>query len=1163
MNKLLTKIAAFGVGVAMAAGVGVAIANSDRNINVAKAESAVYKTALFGSSYNSESISSYTSTWYATNDDFRVDITNFNNNKNGWNYIKAGRKGYASVGTITTNSSIDKKIEKIVVTVDGVTANKINSQKLYVASNSTFTSDLQTITVSIKSGNNVFTIPSPVENSFYKLEWDCASGSSNGLVTVSKIEYFAVEEQPQNKLATPQPVFDSANKQVTWADIDHADSYTVSIDGGDAVAATSPYSVAGLSHSAAHTVSVIAISNDASYLDSSAGLISFTLFNHAGTSADPYNIDDAFAAIDGDYGTTNVYVSGIVSGIVTEYSSQYHNISYNISEDGTTTGNQLQAFRGRGIDDSDFTSENDILAGDKVVIFGSLKKYNSTYEFDAGNYLVYHLREVAVSSIALSGVGVISNSLEIGSDDTDAHSITVTINADATDKQINIAHLSGTNGLFTLGGLTSGHITCNDSGVGTFTLTGTEAGEGSETFKVSSNSNPDVSVNLVVTAIDQSVTYYTVTYNANGGQVSVESESIENGGHPSLPTPTREHYSFNGWKVNGEGEYVTASYEVLGDVTLVADWTEDAKYSVTYTAGDNGSGSYEHANQYVGNYTLLAFTDLSGVSANTGYQFKDYTVVIAGNPTTKNPGETIDLQKAESITVNFEEKPTVITFNFPTIASAEGWENSKPYTTVISDPITITAQGGGNNGKWYETSGGSWRMYSGGTVVITAADGYEVTSVTSNPSCEFTITDGVASFSPSARTDFVEINVNYASKGGSGDIPLTGITFTNVVDNELEIGRNGQFQLEWEYTPSDATDKEVKFTVEDPTAGIEVDENGLISVGSTLDATTFVKIESANDASIYDEVMVTIVLEEMQYEVNESGSGSALEPVTTVQAGDQAYMVVDTGSEKREFSGLSTTSTVYGLGEVYTTDIAKLQLLTVEEGASEGTISFAMSDGKYLSWNSGNSLNSKSDKDANSSWTIEDGIITNVADSARQIWWNNGSPRFACYTGKTTETAGYFAPSFLKVNGGSYMLDVDRALFDAVVGNFGEGKVYEWSAACATFDAESWELACGEITGLDNFDDYKLNRAVANAEGNEIEQFLAKYDVIVAKFKDKDYDFLGRFEEDGINHAARIVNPVSSIVSSNGSAIIIVVVSLLGVSAIGGYLFLRKRKENQ
>ena len=50
----------------------------------------VYKTVLFGSSYNSANVSAYESTWFATNEGFRVDIVNANNNNGQWSYLKMG-----------------------------------------------------------------------------------------------------------------------------------------------------------------------------------------------------------------------------------------------------------------------------------------------------------------------------------------------------------------------------------------------------------------------------------------------------------------------------------------------------------------------------------------------------------------------------------------------------------------------------------------------------------------------------------------------------------------------------------------------------------------------------------------------------------------------------------------------------------------------------------------------------------------------------------------------------------------------------------------------------------------------------------------------------------------------------------------------------------------
>lgn len=108
----------------------------------------------------------------------------------------------------------------------------------------------------------------------------------------------------------------------------------------------------------------------------------------AGTEDNPYTVEQAIAAIDAGTGTQGVYATGIVSKIVTAYSEKYGNISYNISADGTTSGAQLQAFRGKSYEGADFTSADDIKVGDIVVVYGNLTKYNSTYEFEADNQLV-------------------------------------------------------------------------------------------------------------------------------------------------------------------------------------------------------------------------------------------------------------------------------------------------------------------------------------------------------------------------------------------------------------------------------------------------------------------------------------------------------------------------------------------------------------------------------------------------------------------------------------------------------------------------------------------------------------------------------------------------------------------------------------------------------
>lgn len=151
------------------------------------AAEAVYKTALFGSSYNSKGVSAYKSEWSATNGDFKVDIVNANNNNNGWAYIKMGSKNDPLVGSITTNAAIDKAITKVDLTIDAVTANAINSITLKTKTAEGDWTDAGTF--KIATGTQSVAIATPTESMFYQIVVDCQK-SKNGSIQISKVEYY-------------------------------------------------------------------------------------------------------------------------------------------------------------------------------------------------------------------------------------------------------------------------------------------------------------------------------------------------------------------------------------------------------------------------------------------------------------------------------------------------------------------------------------------------------------------------------------------------------------------------------------------------------------------------------------------------------------------------------------------------------------------------------------------------------------------------------------------------------------------------------------------------------------------------------------------------------------------------------------------------------------
>lgn len=183
-----------------------------------------------------------------------------------------------------------------------------------------------------------------------------------------------------------------------------------------------------------------------------------------GTAAKPYTVSEALVLIDEEGSNkTGIYVSGIISQI-DEVNISNKNATYWISDDGSTT-NQLQAFRGKYLNNADFTSEDQISLLDQVVVVGDLTKYNSTYEFATGNYIYSQTADTRLSAdLAWSADAVTFEK------DAASYSLPSLTNPNSIDVTYTI---TGTAGLASEAG---GVISVNTSIVGTATVTATFAG---------------------------------------------------------------------------------------------------------------------------------------------------------------------------------------------------------------------------------------------------------------------------------------------------------------------------------------------------------------------------------------------------------------------------------------------------------------------------------------------------------------------------------------------------------------------------------------------------------------------------------------------------------------------------------------------------------------
>ena len=147
-------------------------------------------TLTFTKTTMQSGVSSYTGSFKTKCDDLTWTISNFNNNNLQWSYIKCGSKQSSSVAKITTDKALSQKITKIALTIDAITATSVNSITLKIADNAEFNNSTD-VSVDKSTGEQFIVIPSPAENMYYQLVFDCAKSSNNGIVTVSKVEYFA------------------------------------------------------------------------------------------------------------------------------------------------------------------------------------------------------------------------------------------------------------------------------------------------------------------------------------------------------------------------------------------------------------------------------------------------------------------------------------------------------------------------------------------------------------------------------------------------------------------------------------------------------------------------------------------------------------------------------------------------------------------------------------------------------------------------------------------------------------------------------------------------------------------------------------------------------------------------------------------------------------
>ena len=389
-----------------------------------------YKTLTFpDENQENNKVGAYTETWEATIGTDSWDITNFNNNRwQNWSYIRCGRKNNPSVASIATKFAMGEALSSVVVTIDKITASNVNSISLQVASDAAFNDVVETVNAeSLEAGEMIFNVSKAEKNLYYKLVFDCASASGNGIIQVSKVQYYKAGDEPEivDISNTPETAYTVAKAhELTEAgeglatsvyikgivteitevstqygnatyyinDTDSKDGQLMIFRGkyfggenftaeeqlnlGDEVIVYGQLSVYAGEHQVAQNNVIYSI-NGKTEPEKPAVDIS----NTPETAYTVAKANELIAA--GEGLDTEVYVKGKITN-VEEVSTQFGNATYYINDTEDTEG-QLCVFRGYFLNGDKFTSEDQIKVGDEVIVYGKLTNHNGKYEIDTGN----------------------------------------------------------------------------------------------------------------------------------------------------------------------------------------------------------------------------------------------------------------------------------------------------------------------------------------------------------------------------------------------------------------------------------------------------------------------------------------------------------------------------------------------------------------------------------------------------------------------------------------------------------------------------------------------------------------------------------------------------------------------------------------------------------
>ena len=289
--------------------------------------------------------------------------------------IRVGKTKNAATLSIALSESGQVKASSIVVNCKQINENNAGTLTVNGLTSQKFPSSASDLTYTFSEPTNITSIKLEATKSVYVYS-----------ITVT----YTDSPEPQKTVKSLAITGEPTNKEYYVGDAFSTDGLKVNAtyddDTQEDVTAKATWTHSPATFTEAGAVSVTAT---ATYGGVSASTTCpVTVKTIANTKETAYTVAEAIKLIDNGKTGVWVYVKGMVSEIVTPYSTQYQNITFNVSDDGATTTPQFQFFRNQKDAENTYAEDPKIEVGATVIGYGILKKYNKTYEFDEGNYLV-------------------------------------------------------------------------------------------------------------------------------------------------------------------------------------------------------------------------------------------------------------------------------------------------------------------------------------------------------------------------------------------------------------------------------------------------------------------------------------------------------------------------------------------------------------------------------------------------------------------------------------------------------------------------------------------------------------------------------------------------------------------------------------------------------